>query len=926
MKSRVLMLALLLVVAGGCDRFASPETRVARAERSIAQGDHRAAVVELLNALQDEPELPKARLLLGEAALWLGDPQGANRQLERITGGVDPTRQALLEIRVALALNKLDVAEKRLAEDNLAWPKGQREYLRGLLYSQQQQLPEAQREFAAAFAADPSFVMARASELEMVAAQGNRAAALEGLAALTRDHADSAAAWLAYGAQFAAAGRIRESIDALQTARKLAPRQLEVQKHATLLSVLADLQLMEGRLDDARASADELNRVAPDALLTRYVRARLAMAAKDHAAAVSLLRQIVQQAPELQQARILLAMSLVAQGNLEQASLTLNDLIVMAPNNTVARQLFAQVRMRLEDPDGALRMLVPALQAPSDRAQINALIDAARSSLGAEQSVALLKQMLEKDPDNRALQAQLAAAYLQAGAPAKAAELLSAGGTGGDARRTALLLRAVTETSGAQAARTQMDSLLASNPGDVMIANLAAVYYSRAGDFAAGRAAVQGALQRGADPGVLLLTLAQLEWSAGHREAASAALTRLLKERPGNTAAQMAAGEIALARRDYAKARELFTAVTKGQAGNVEARLRLAQVALLDSRAAEADTLIAEAVKSAPGSVAVRSAAGLLNLNSGRADAALEQFRAAVEIAPEDPVNWFNLAGARHALGQASAAREALEKALVARPNWVPASAALVSLDIEARNESAAMARIAALKQALPRNPDVMELEGDAQATLLRHREAVDAYQQAFELRPSASLAAKDYRARIAGNLADKTRLLERWLAANPRDLGTRQLIADAETRVGSTAKAAEHYRAILEQRPDDVLSLNNLAWIYQQNGDARGMELARRASRLAPQSSSVNDTLGWLLLQAGQAAEGSRYLEKAAELAPGDPAIAFHHAVALEKVGRAPEARQKLETLLRTHPVFPDRPAAEALLKKLPATAPEAA
>ena len=924
MKSRVLMLALLLVVAGGCDRFASPEKRVARAERLMAEGDRRGAVVELLNALQDEPELPKARLLLGEAALWLGDPHGANRQLERISGGVDPTRLALLEVRVALALGKLDVAEKRLADDHVAWPRGQREYLRAQWHAQKRQPAEAQREFAAAFAADPSLVAARASELDMLAAQGNRPAALEGLAALTREHADSADAWLAYGAQFAAAGRIRESIDALQSARKLAPLQLDVQKHATLLSALVDLQLMEGRLDDARGSSDELNRVASDSLLARYVRARIAMAANDHVAAVNLLRQIVQQAPELQQARILLAMSLVAQGNLEQASATLNELIVMAPNNTVARQLFAQVRMRLDDPDGALRMLVPALQTPSDRSQVNALIDAARSSLGAEQSIALLKQMLEADPENRGLQAQLASAYLQAGAPAKAAELLGAGGAQADARRAALLVRAITETSGPQAARAQMDSLLASNPGDLMIANLAATYYARAGDFAAGRAAVQGALQRGADPGVLLLTLAQLEWSAGQRDAASAALARLLRAQPDHTAARMAAGEIALARRDYAKARELFTAVSAGSAGSVEARLRLAQLALLESRPAEADALIAEAVKSAPGSAAVRSAAGMLNLNSGRADAALEHFRAAVDIDSKDPLNWFNLAGARHALGQASAAREALEKALASRPHWVPASAALVSLDIEARDERAALARIAALKQALPKNPDVLELEGDAQATLLHHRDAVDAYRGAFELRPSASIATKDYRARVAGGLADKTGLLERWLAANPRDTGTRQLIADAEAREGNTAKAAEHYRAILEQRPDDVLSLNNLAWIYQQNGDARGMELARRAARLAPQSPSVNDTLGWLLLQSGQVADAQGYLAKAAQLAPNDPAIAFHHAAALEKTGKASEARQKLEILLRTHPLFPDRPAAEALLKKLPATAPE--
>lgn len=916
---RLLSTALLLMSLAGCERFMSAEQRVERAESAIAAGDHRRAVVDLLNALQDQPDNARARLLLAESALWLGDAPGAARQLERLPAGADPVRRALLEVRVALTLNQLEAAEKRLGDEGVRWPPGQREWLRGQLYLLTQRPAEAQREFAAAHAADPSLIVARAAELEARAAQGERAAALEGLAQLTRQYPDSAAGWMAYAAQLGAAGRTRDSLPALERARGLAPRQLESQKHAMLLAALVETQLLEGDLEAARAGADELAKVAPDAIISRYIRARISMASNDHVNAVKQLRQVLQVAPNLMQARMMLAMSLVAQGHLEQASVALNELVALAPDNVGARQLLAQVRMRLDDPDGALRMLVPALQA-GGASQINALIDAARSRLGAEQSVALLEQLAAAQPENRGLQAQLAAAYLQAGSAAKAAALLRGEGGAGDTRRAALLLRAVEAAEGGPAARAHIDAMIASSPGDTLVANLAAAFHARNGDFAAGRSVLQAAMQRGADPGVLLLTLAQLEWSAGQRDAAASALNRLVQLQPDNAAARLATGEIALGRNDLAVARQQFTHACKAGAGAIEACMRLAQVALTEFRTREADDLLADVVKRAPGRADVRNAAGVLNMNSGRADVALAHFRAAVELTPAEPLGWFNLAGAQHALGQAVAARESLEKALEARANWLPAAAALVWLDIEARNERAAFARIAALKEALPGVPEVLEIEGDAHGALLRHREAVAAYQLAYEKRPSAAVAMKDYRTRITGGLPEPTHLLARWSAANPRDVDARQLLADAAMRAGDPQKAEEHYRAVLERRPDDVTALNNLAWIYQQRGDRRGIDLARRAVKLAPRSAAVNDTLGWILVQTGLAAEGANFLAQAVQLAPNDAEIGYHHAVALAETGRPAEARQHLESLLRTHPAFTSRPAAEAALRKLPA------
>ena len=109
-------------------------------------------------------------------------------------------------------------------------------------------------------------------------------------------------------------------------------------------------------------------------------------------------------------------MALLAEGNAQQASVELNDVLAQNPAHAGARQLLAQVRLQLDNPDGALRMLGPALANQPGDTQVNALIEAARSKLGAQQSVVLLEEMLEQDPQNRGLASQLASAYLQAGA------------------------------------------------------------------------------------------------------------------------------------------------------------------------------------------------------------------------------------------------------------------------------------------------------------------------------------------------------------------------------------------------------------------------------------------------------------------------------------------------------------------------------
>ena len=161
--------------------------------------------------------------------------------------------------------------------------------------------------------------------------------------------------------------------------------------------------------------------------------------------------------------------------------------------------------------------------------------------------------------------------------------------------------------------------------------------YARTGDYDTARRALNDALDRGADPSTLLLTLGQLEWSAGDRQAAGAAIAKLLELQPGNAAAHMAAGEIAMVGGDLDGARTHFEAVRTARPTSIDARMRLAQLALRGGAMKEADEQVAEAIALAPQRAEVQNAAGVLNLNSGRADQAITYFRAATELDAKVP-------------------------------------------------------------------------------------------------------------------------------------------------------------------------------------------------------------------------------------------------------------------------------------------------
>jgi cellulose synthase operon protein C len=132
-------------------------------------------------------------------------------------------------------------------------------------------------------------------------------------------------------------------------------------------------------------------------------------------------------------------------------------------------------------------------------------------------------------------------------------------------------------------------------------------------------------------------------------------------------------------------------------------------------------------------------------------------------------------------------------------------------------------------------------------------------------------------------------------------------------------AEAKAIYQRALLRTPDNAVLLNNLALIYAQEGDAQGIAPARKAQALLPVP-EITDTLGWVLVRAGQVAEGLNYLRDAQSRAAAEPGISYHIAYALVRMGRDEDALRELTRLFRKDADFPEQEAADKLRREVQA------
>jgi Flp pilus assembly protein TadD len=118
---------------------------------------------------------------------------------------------------------------------------------------------------------------------------------------------------------------------------------------------------------------------------------------------------------------------------------------------------------------------------------------------------------------------------------------------------------------------------------------------------------------------------------------------------------------------------------------------------------------------------------------------------------------------------------------------------------------------------------------------------------------------------------------LSLWQQAFPKSLTAIHYQALDLQNNGKKEQALQVYEAQLKQTPNDVVSLNNSAWLYFEQGNPIAISLAEKAYKLMPDNAAILDTYGWILYKNGELQQGKKLIEKAILLSPNEPEIESH-------------------------------------------------
>lgn len=185
----------------------------------------------------------------------------------------------------------------------------------------------------------------------------------------------------------------------------------------------------------------------------------------------------------------------------------------------------------------------------------------------------------------------------------------------------------------------------------------------------------------------------------------------------------------------------------------------------------------------------------------------------------------------------------------------------------------------------------------------------------------AAKLLAKAESRRRRGDLAATGKALEEATALEPGLTAAQRMLAAVYSELGQHELAIERYRRVLAGAPDDVLSLNNLAYALAVHGKAPGdaLPLAQQAySASKGKVPSIADTLGWVHYLLGQHAEAEKYLGEAAAASPENADVQLHLAHVYVARGRKDLASRAISRSVQLDPKLADRPEVKALRAQL--------
>ena len=876
--------------------------------------DYRGAIIQLKNALQANPANLPARILIGRSHLALGNALAAEKELRRakVEGGDEELLAVPLASALLLMRRYEDILYTLPAKNRSPDVEFGLQITHGQAYLALLQNKKAEQAFQRAGrlrpgAAMPYIGLARVhlarSEFYEARKLAEQAAAAE---------PENFYVWFVYGQVARRLGNVKQAIESYDKASEFGP------EHTPTRIARAMSLIQIGRFEDAEKDLADLVERLPNSPHTAFIDAHVKrskgdLQGYDHALqkANTLLRSLEREELFGDPTLLLLAGIVnYALKNYNDAHNFLREHVSRDKFHSGSRALLSRLMLRRGEDRDALTMIQTAVDlSPEDPDDLLWLGTVQMRNLRYEEATASFEKAIKLRPKSVRARADLARAYIQMGRSDAAVKVLRiAFEMSPKAVEPGIMLALILLKQGKYDDTLGIASEVAKRaPEHPAGFNLMASAQWAKGDEASARKNLQHAIT--IDPSYISAhrNLARIDLKTGAVESAKKRYRDMLEMPNGGVRPLIDLAKIATQEGDLREAISLLSKAREQEPERVGVELDL--IALL-ARSGDGDAAIRNARKlyeRLPDNRAVIEKLGHMEQAFGRTDEAVKFFRRVADLYPDNPKQLLRISGYQARANDLAGAHATLKRAHTADDKYLAVLERLIELESHLELFDDALFRAKLLIKQSPDKAIGHRLRGDVLAKLRKFPEAAAAYSEAIKREPSGSLLVRRYIAERAGGGKSSLKPLEKWVSKNPTDYSARRTLASAYLDTGEKSKALKVYEELAVVQKNDPVVWNNLANLYFEMGDARAMDAADAAFKLAPKQPQTLDTLGWLLVQKGDVERGLELLRDAYARASRRPKVQYHLAVALSRQGKAVEAKEHLKAILTSERLSAD-------------------
>lgn len=910
--------ALVCLLLSACGE--KPEAMLTSAKDYLAKNDSKAAVIQIKNALQSNPDLPEARFLLGTALLDSGDPVGAEAELRKALDLKHPQDLVLpLLAKALLAQGQTKKLTDELAKFELTQPSAKASFLTTLAaaYGLQGKADLSRESLKAALVAEPGYAPALIAQARQKAGQQDADGALAMVEDVIAKSPKSHEAWKLKGdILLILKNQAPEALTAFRKTVEIKPDFLL--GHTAIITLL----LQQNNLADAAAQLEQLKKVAANHPQTRYLEAQLAYQKKDFKSARELVQQVLKVVPNNVQGLQLAGAAELQLNSPAQAEVYLSKALQLAPELTLARRLLVMAYLRSGQPAKALAALLPGLSREKSDPELLSVAGEVYLQNGdvkkAEEYFALASKQAPKDARKRT---SLALTHMMSGQVESAFNELqdiAASDTGTTADLA--LISAHLRRQEFDKALSAIDALEKKQADKPLAANLRGRTLLARQDVAGARKSFERALVIDPTYFPAVASLAALDIADKKPDEAKKRFESVLAKDPKNGQALLGLAD--LAARSGAVTDEVAKLIGNAVAANpteMAPRLLLIDYYLRNKDVKAASSAAQNAVAALPNSPEALDALGRTQQASGEFNQAVATYNKLAGMQALSPQPYLRLADVHMAAKDKDAATASLRKALEIQPDLLEAQRAMVLLHLDAKRVSDAVTTARTVQKQRPKEAVGFVMEGDINATQKNWDGAATAYRDGLKQVNSPELAIKLQSALMAsGKTADADKFAATWQKDNPKDTAILLYLGDGAIARKDYSAAEKHYTAVTKLQANNAVAYNNLAWVTARLNKEGAVALAEKANALAPNQPAFMDTLAVLLSDKGDYAKALDLQSRVVKLQPQNTLFKLNLAKIHIKGGKKDLARKELDELAKLGDKLAAQAEVTALLKSL--------